>query len=171
MSNNFVGMGGGAVWMFNSNVQTSGQMTVQQNMALQGAFLVSSNSVLICDGISMFINNSASLAGAVSVSFDSQMFLSGVKFENNHADYGGGAVTSDRSRMIIMDSLMVNNSAGIVGGAIALNGSSLLLMGQHGTTKWGDRCTVGVDIDATERTSDLRDSGSCRRRSSVWCLF
>ena len=129
---NFAGSVGGAILIYNSTAQMIGQLIVQQNTASQGALGVSTSSIVICVGKSLYINNSAFVGGAITLALGSQMFLSNTKLEKNHANFGGGALSiSTNSHMIIQDSLIVNNSAGGIGGAINIASSILQFMGDN----------------------------------------
>ena len=122
---------GGAIFMYMSNAQIKGQMTIQQNTANMGSFGVLFSNVT-CVGKTSYINNSAFQGGAVYLSLSSQMNLSNAEFENNHVRFNGGAIyITNNSRMIIQDSLMMNNKAGNIGGAIDLVNSFLEFSGNN----------------------------------------
>ena len=128
---NFAGSIGGAIFINNSTAEMAGQLIIQQNLAYEGALALSTSSVVISYGKSLYLNNVANdEGGAVSLISGSLMFLSSSELQNNYASHGGGALSIiNNSTVIIEDSRILSNSVGIVGGAIHIAYSVLEFAG------------------------------------------
>ena len=119
---------GGGIWLYNSTIDISGNITVRNNTAQQyGGGIYMSRANLTLAGINKFTNNSARDGGGIYAAENSNLDFDGMNtFDTNKATDNGGGIYMSRTNLTLAGmNIFTNNSARDGGGIYAAENSNL----------------------------------------------
>lgn len=134
------GYGGGAYFGIGCEVNVSGDVSFEGNMAERAGALYGEGSSVRISGSASFVKNTASRWGGAVMMLDvpwGGLFLAGnVNFRSNQAGRSGGGVYLENAGVFVtndgsVDALWEENSAGYDGGNIAVDGGNVILHNGH----------------------------------------
>ena len=161
---------GGAInAFFNATITFNGNTTFMNNIASLGGAIYAYNSSLAFRGLTNFLNNSASTqGGAIHLSNTTVAFVGNTSFSNNVAVFGGSVFTYYSSSVFTGSTSFIQNFAQYTGGALFALASEITESSGSLMLEDNRALYIGGAMVLSESTIDLLSEGQFFRNSAQY---